>query len=75
MAELKKKLAELKSRGALAHSTALFDGGLLDADATEIDEDDAGGWEASLPPDMKRGGPEIYASFRASGARSAISIR
>ncbi|OLP95779.1 hypothetical protein AK812_SmicGene22019 [Symbiodinium microadriaticum] len=71
VAELKEKLAELESSGALAHSTALFDGGLLDADATEIDEDDAGGWEASLPPDMKRAGPEIYASFRASGARSA----
>ena len=71
VAELKEKLAELESSGALAHSTALFDGGLLDADATEIDEDDGGGWEASLPPDMKRAGPEIYASFRASGARSA----
>ncbi|CAE7748893.1 unnamed protein product [Symbiodinium sp. KB8] len=60
VAELKEKLAELESRGALAHSTALFDGGLLDADATEIDEDDAGGCEASLPPDMKRGGVALY---------------
>ncbi|CAE7243914.1 unnamed protein product [Symbiodinium sp. CCMP2592] len=71
VAELKEKLAELESSGALAHSTALFDNGLLDAHDTEIDEEDAGGWEASLPPDMKRAGPEIYASFRASGARSA----
>ncbi|CAE7317915.1 unnamed protein product [Symbiodinium sp. CCMP2592] len=72
VAELKEKLAELESSGALAHSTALFDNGLLDAHRTEVDEEDAGGWEASLPPNMKRAGPEIYASFRASGARSAI---
>ena len=46
MAELQEKLAELESSGALAHSTALFDGGLLDAHATEIDDEEAGGCPA-----------------------------
>ena len=68
--ELKEKLSELESSGALAHSTPLFDNGLLDAE-NAIEDDDLGGWEACLPPDLKRAGPEIYASFRASGARSA----
>ncbi|CAE7880534.1 unnamed protein product [Symbiodinium sp. KB8] len=27
------------------------------------------GWEASLPPDLKRAGPEIYASMKAAGVR------
>ena len=29
------------------------------------------GGKQALPPDLKRAGPEICASFRASGARSA----
>ena len=68
--ELKEKLSELENSGALAHSTPLFDNGLLDAE-NAAEDDDLGGWEACLPPDLKRAGPEIYASFRASGARSA----
>ena len=35
------------------------------------DSEDPEGWEAALPPDLKRAGPEIYASMKASGVRCA----
>ena len=67
--ELKEKLGELESSGALSHSSALFDlGGDEQWQAGLEDEE---GWEATLPPDLKRAGPEIYASFRSAGAKSA----
>ncbi|OLP73526.1 hypothetical protein AK812_SmicGene47209 [Symbiodinium microadriaticum] len=33
------------------------------------DEDGPESWEAALPPDLKRAGPEIYSSMKASGVR------
>ena len=45
-----------------------FDGLTLAATGTD---EDAGGWKARLPPDMKRAGQEIHAPFRASWARGA----
>ena len=51
VADLKDKLLELESRGALAHSTVLFDKGLLDVAEENFNPDeDHGGWEASLAP-------------------------
>ena len=67
--ELKEKLGELESSGALSHSSALFD--LGGDDQWQAGLEDEEGWEATLPPDLKRAGPEIYASFRSAGARSA----
>ena len=67
--ELKEKLGELEASGALSHSTALFD---LGADASwQEEEGDDEGWESTLPPDLKRAGPEIFASFKSAGAKSA----
>ncbi|CAE7309115.1 unnamed protein product [Symbiodinium sp. CCMP2592] len=66
--ELKEKLDELSTAGAVAHSLDAFraqDG------AAWIEEGDEGpeGWEAALLPDLKRAGPEIYSSMKAAGVR------
>ncbi|CAE7583551.1 unnamed protein product [Symbiodinium sp. CCMP2456] len=66
--ELKKKLEELAAAGAVSHSLEAFQ---AQESLAWQDEGDEGpeGWEASLPPDLKRAGPEIYASMKAAGVR------
>ncbi|CAE7268151.1 unnamed protein product, partial [Symbiodinium sp. CCMP2456] len=66
--ELKEKLEELAAAGAVSHSLDAF---RAQESLAWQDEGDDGpeGWEASLPPDLKRAGPEIYASMKASGVR------
>ena len=64
--ELKEKLEELSIAGALAHTTSAF----RDQDADPWPEE-AGldTWDAALPPDLKRAGPEIYTSMKSAGVR------
>ncbi|CAE7303490.1 unnamed protein product [Symbiodinium sp. CCMP2456] len=66
--ELKEKLEELAAAGAVSHSLEAF---RAQESLAWQDEGDEGpeGWEASLPPDLKRAGPEIYASMKAAGVR------
>ena len=65
--ELKEKLEELGTAGAVAHSLDAFKA--QEGFAWQDDSEDPEGWEAALPPDLKRAGPEIYASMKASGVR------
>ena len=65
--ELKEKLEELGTAGAVAHSLDAFKA--QEGFAWQDDSGDPEGWEAALPPDLKRAGPEIYASMKASGVR------
>ena len=66
--ELKEKLEELGAAGAVSHSLEAF---RAQESLAWQDEGEEGpeGWEASLPPDLKRAGPEIYASMKAAGVR------
>ncbi|CAE7872534.1 unnamed protein product, partial [Symbiodinium necroappetens] len=65
--ELKEKLEELSTAGAVAHSLDAFRA--QEGIAWGEDEDGPESWEAALPPDLKRAGPEIYSSMKASGVR------
>ncbi|CAE7915850.1 unnamed protein product, partial [Symbiodinium necroappetens] len=60
--ELKEKLEELSTAGAVAHSLDAFRA--QDGMAWGEDEDGPESWEAALPPDLKRAGPEIYSSMK-----------
>ena len=66
--ELKEKLEELGAAGAVSHSLEAF---RAQESLAWQDEGEEGpeGWEASLPPDLKRAGPETYASMKAAGVR------
>ncbi|CAE7791178.1 unnamed protein product [Symbiodinium sp. CCMP2592] len=65
--ELKEKLDELSTAGAVAHSLDAF--GLRRAAWIGDEDEGPESWEAALPPDLKRAGPEIYSSMKASGVR------
>lgn len=65
--ELKEKLEELSTAGAVAHSRDAFRA--QEGMAWGEDEEGPESWEAALPPDLKRAGPEIYSSMKASGVR------
>ena len=66
--ELKSRLSDLENLGALAHTSALYD---IGETALQPDENDTlDGWVDSLPPDLKRAGPEIFSSFKTAGCRS-----
>ena len=66
--ELKEKLDEMSTAGAVAHSLDAF---RAQESVAWMEEGDEGpeSWEAALPPDLKRAGPEIYSSMKASGVR------
>ncbi|CAE7400933.1 unnamed protein product, partial [Symbiodinium sp. CCMP2456] len=60
------KLEELSIAGALAHTTSAFRDQGEDPWPEEAGLDT---WDAALPPDLKRAGPEIYTSMKSAGVR------
>ena len=63
---MKEKLEELSIAGALAHTTSAFRDQGEDPWPEEAGLDT---WDAALPPDLKRAGPEIYTSMKSAGVR------